>query len=268
MKGAVLLIICLMMVCCKPHGKDHFLQDNSVQLASPRLTASNKIIDSAAVLQTELAMDGISIFYTDDGGEPTSEGSELYKEPISVLRPGTYKFKAFHPDWKPSETAVITFVKMGQRVDSVIWNAALNQQYSGRGPRTLVNHKKAGVNYSDKEWLGFDAPAVMTCIFDQQLNISSVDIAYLNHPGAWIFPPGSVQIHTSEDGLDFQPHSKNELPQPSGMSDAAQQTFTIPLSKNVKAIKLVFENVAQIPGWHEGKDQKGWMFMDEIIFNK
>lgn len=268
MKSVVLLIISLILACCKPHGKVQFLQDNKVQLASPKLTASNKIIDSAALLQTEMKMDGVTIFYTDDGQEPNAEGSFEYKRPISVLRPGTYKFKAFHPEWRPSETAVITFVKMGQTVDSVIWSEALNQKYSGKGQRTLVNHKKAGVNYSDQEWLGFDAPSAMTCIFDRVMNISSIDIGYLNHPGAWIFPPGSVQIFTSEDGHVYQVHSKNDLPQPQGMNDAAQQTYNIPLNKNVKSIKLVFENVAQIPGWHEGKDQKGWMFMDEIIFNK
>lgn len=268
MKGVFLLIISLAFACCKPQVQDRFLQDNRIQLASPRLTASNKIIDSAAVLQTELSMQGVSIFYTDDGREPTAENSVLYKGPISVVRPGTFKFKAFHPEWKPSETAEITFVKMGRTVDSVVWNGAWNQKYSGRGSGTLVNHKKAGVNYTDKEWLGFDAPAVMTCIFDQKTSISSLDIGYLNHPGAWIFPPGSVEIYTSKDGLVFQPRGKNDLPQPSGMNDAVQMTFSIPLNEHVRAVKLAFENVGQIPGWHEGADQKGWMFMDEIIFNK
>lgn len=268
MRGIFLLMIGIALTCCKPDGKNQFLQEKNVQLASPRINASNKIIDSSATLKAELAMDGVALFYTFDGREPKAEDAALYTGPISVLAPGTYKFKAFHPEWKPSEIVAINFVKKGLSVDSVIWNGLLNQQYTGRGSRTLVNHRKASNNYMDKEWLGFDAATGMTCIFDAQTNISSIDIGYLNHPGAWIFPPGSIQIYTSEDGLVFRPMNKYELPQPSGISDAAQQNFSIPLNKNVKGVKLEFENLKQIPDWHEGAGQNGWMFMDEIIFNK
>lgn len=268
MTRVICFLLCLGFFACGRHGDPELLQQNSAQLAMPRLIASNQIIDSAETLSAELAMEGVSIYYTDDGSEPTETGAYLYKTPLRIAQPGTYKFKAFHTDWKPSETAQVIFVKKGCDVDSVIWQNPLNERYGGRGPRTLVNHRKAGANYMDNEWLGFDTAAIMTCIFEEKTHISSIDIGYLNHPGAWIFPPGSVVVYTSSDGIEFRAEALEELPKPIMIPDAKQETLSLPLRETVKGIRLEFKNMDRIPEWHEGAGKKAWLFMDEIIFNQ
>jgi hypothetical protein len=40
----------------------------------------------------------------------------------------------------------------------------------------------------------------------------------------------------------------------------------IPVS-TFKCYKLVAKNVQRLPEWHPGKGQKGWVFIDEVVFN-
>lgn len=260
-------IVLLLLIGCKKNEINSLLQQNEIQLVKPRILASNKIIDSTVTLSAEIMMDKVQIFFTDNGMEPTEE-SLSYREPILISEPATFKFKAFHPEWKPSEIAEINFINKGHDVDSIVWLDSLNEKYKGQGSRTLINHTKASNNFTDKEWMGFDSPVSMIFIFNENTSISSIDIGYLNHPGSWIFPPYKITIYISYNGLDFIEKSSNELPVPIPVSDAVEETFSIPFNKSVKGLKLEFENVSQIPDWHEGVGNKAWLFMDEIIFNK
>lgn len=267
MRTRIGFIAILFLVGCKQGSQLELLQQNEIQLVKPRLMSSNKIIDSTVSLTADLKLDQVKIFYTDNGQEPTEE-SILYQEPILIASPSVYKFKAFHPYWKASETEEIKFIKKGYDVDSIIWLHPLNNQYSGRGAKTLVNHTKANNNYLDKEWLGFDKPVGLICKFEKMTQLSSIDIGYLSHPGAWIFPPEEISIYVSQDGIDFRKISDEVVPVVQGFKDASLATHRIEVNEAVLAIQLSFQNVQNLPEWHDGAGNGAWMFMDEIIFNK
>ena len=267
MKGIFILIMIMSLLSCKQDPAHQLVQENEIRLVKPRLKATNKIVDSTVILTAELKLDETKIYFTENGEEPT-EGSLLYQSPIVISGASTYRFKAFHPSWKASETAEIRFVQKGYSVDSIIWLQPLNNQYAGQGTRTLVNHVKATNNYLNKEWLGFDAPAGLICTFEKDTEISSIDIGYLNHPGAWIFPPAKISIDVSYDGIDFQKKSDETLPVTEKAIGPSMSTYHIDLNEKVLAVRLRFENVQNIPEWHDGAGNGAWLFMDEIIFNK
>ena len=267
MSARIFFIAILFLAGCKHSSQLELLQQNEIQLVKPRLMSSNKIIDSTVTLTADLKLDQVKIFFTDNGEEPTEEAI-LYREPILIVSPSTYKFKAFHPSWKASETEEIKFINKGYDVDSIIWLQPLSDQYGGRGAKTLVNHKKATNNYLDNEWLGFDKPVGLICKFEKKIKLSSIDIGYLSHPGAWIFPPEEISIYVSQDGIDFKKMSDEVVPVVQGFIDASLATYRIELNEEVLAMRFNFQNVQKLPEWHDGAGNGAWMFMDEIIFNK
>lgn len=267
MKAVVGFMLIITLLACKQDASHVLLQQNEIKLVRPRLKASNTIIDSTVTLTAELRLDKAKIFYTENGEEPT-EKSLAYQGPIIVSEAATYRFKAFHPFWRPSETEEIKFVMKGCNVDSIIWLQPLNDQYFGQGPRTLVNHVKASNNYLNREWLGFDKPVGLVCKFEQSTRISSIDIGYLSHPGAWIFPPAKITIDVSHDGIHFKKKSEEVVPVLQKAMDASLATYHIELNEDVFAIRILFDNVQKIPEWHDGAGNEAWLFMDEIIFNK
>lgn len=267
MKAIVGFLTIITLLACKQDTSHKLLQENEIQLVKPRLKASNTIIDSTVTLSAELRLDKAKIFFTENGEEPT-EKSLAYQGPILVSEAATYRFKAFHPFLRPSETEEIEFVMKGYKVDSIIWLQPLSDQYVGQGPRTLVNHVKANNNYLNKEWLGFDKPVGLVCRFKQKTSISSIDIGYLSHPGAWIFPPARISIDVSHDGMYFEKKIEEVVPALQKAMDASLATYHLDINEDVLAIRIHFDNVQKIPDWHDGAGNEAWLFMDEIIFNK
>ncbi|MGB0881048.1 MAG: chitobiase/beta-hexosaminidase C-terminal domain-containing protein [Polaribacter sp.] len=259
---------CLLLVfaACKQEKTNTLLQDKDIQLVSPRVTVSNLIIDSLVTLKAELKMNGIKIYYTDDGSEPT-KNSKLYEQPLEIVSPGVYKLKAFHPAWKMSETETVEFVKKGKPIDTIIWETNYHQKYKGKGANTLINNRKAMVGFMDSEWLGFDTIARATAMFKDITDVKSLHIGYLNNPAAWIFPPEQINVFVSYDGKSFVEKEKLKLPPLQQAINQKMETISISINKKVKAIKIEVKNVEEIPSWHQGVGNPAWVFMDEWIFN-
>lgn len=257
----------ILVSACKEEKSHDMLQQNQIQLVQPRIMVSNRIIDSTVTLAADFMMADVKIVFTKDGTEP-KEKSTSYTKPIIVSEPETFKFKAFHNEWKPSEIAEISLVKKGHDVDSVIWINNINQKYLGQGSRTLINHTKATNNFMNPQWMGFEETVSMVCLFEDKEYITSIDIGYLYNPGSWIFPPKEIAVSMSLNGIDFVEISRHMLNEPVQSEDVVVETFAIPLNKEIKFLRLDIDNMTAIPEWHEGKGNKAWLFMDEIIFNK
>jgi len=256
----------LLMLGCKQEHHSAMLQSQDVRLVKPRVTTTNQIIDTSVILSAELRMDGVKIYLTSDGTEPTDKSNE-YAQPLKITEPGVYKFKAFHSEWKESETETITLIRKGKSVDAIIWVSKTNSKYNGRGVNTLINNAKARVNYMDPEWMGFDSIVSAITVFKEKTHVKTLDIGYLNNPTAWIFPPEQIQIFVSYDGLGFVAKEKLNLIPLSHMTDQRTEAIQIPINEDVKAIKVEVKNVKEIPSWHEGSGNVAWLFMDEWIFN-
>jgi len=262
----ILIISLIVLVGCKQKSPSILLQSQDVSLVKPRVTATNQIIDSSVIVSAELRMGAVKIYMTSNGDDP-SEASELYTAPLHVAQPGVYKFKAYHPKWKSSETETIVLIKKGKSVASINWQTKPNTKYNGRGVNTLINNSKASVNYMDPEWMGFDSIVSAITVFKEKTHIKTLDIGYLNNPTAWIFPPEQIQVFLSHDGLGFVAKEKLNLDPLSQMIDQRTETIQISINEDVKAIKVEVINVKEIPSWHEGSGNTAWLFMDEWIFN-
>lgn len=259
---SVLVLVCF---SCKKDTKNVFLQQDQIQIVQPRLEATNQLIDSitGATLSADLKLEGTTIYYTSNGNTPSTQSS-VYKTLIKVLKPGVYKFKAFHPDWKASEVVQMVFHQKGLAIDTIIWHSQASESYKGVGDLTLNNNRKAMVDFKDPQWLGFDTIAKSTMRFKSETYVQSLSIGYLSDPGSWIFPPQDVTVSISQNGIDFSSKTLKVDPLKS-MSGPSLNTIDINIEADVKAIKVEVNNIKSIPEWHEGKGNKAWLFMDEWI---
>jgi hypothetical protein len=56
--------------------------------------------------------------------------------------------------------------------------------------------------------------------------------------------------------------------QPKKMKPSYTKGFECKLkTAPVKYLKLVVTPVAKLPKWHQGKGDKGWVFVDEVLVN-
>ncbi|MDY7395575.1 chitobiase/beta-hexosaminidase C-terminal domain-containing protein [Aureibaculum sp. 2210JD6-5] len=257
-----MLFLYLFIFSCKNEKtKINYLQQEEVQLVQPRIIASNTVIDSFVTIKADRNIDGTTVFYTEDGTEPTKESTKFSGE-IKVKEPKELKFKAFHNNFKASETASIKLYQKGHSANSIEWFTNVNKKYLGSGNTTVINGKKASLEYNNSQWMGFDTIAKATVKFDKKTYLKSIDIGYLNDPGSWIFPPSEIKVIVNEkDKLTFQLEPLKTL------TDREMMNFTVPINQEVSTLHISIKNVEQIPDWHEGNGNKAWLFMDEWIFN-
>ena len=157
LKIVVLAVIILSLIECN-HTKvesRHFLKKGNIQLTQPMLSTNNTIINDSTLLTIGPVEDGLEIYYTTLGSEPTKQSS-LYTGPLKISEECVIKAKAFHADWLPSAVSTIEFFKAGIRPHGIKLMTELSEKYPGNGIKTLIDNKKGSSNFSDLNWIGVD----------------------------------------------------------------------------------------------------------------
>lgn len=252
----------LLIIGCSQSEPRNYVQTQEIQLAQPRISATNIIIDSSVVVRADLGMKDVQIFYTNDGAEPTKKSS-LYTNSLSIQKEGEYRFKAFHSDWKPSETVSIQLFKKGITPDQIHWKTNAHPSYPDEDLHGLINQKKGSLNFRDLEWTGFDSIAKATILFKEKTYIESVTIGYLIDTKSWIFPPQEITIYLNEKDSTHTkaiPYISSDL--------KAVESSRFPIAQELTSITIAIKNLETLPDWHPGKGNKAWLFLDELIFNE
>ncbi len=260
-----LIIWCWCLVICSCNeNKKVLLQANMVNLAQPKIIASNAIIDSFVTVKANLKLDGVAIHYTTNGEEPKIS-SKRYTEPIKIEEACVYKFKAFHEDWKPSNTSVLALYNKGLAVDTIIMHTTASKQYSGLGNHTLINHNKGTLNFRDVQWVGYDTIGKSTLVLKDRTYVKSLTVGYLTDVASWIFPPSHVAVVIDGDETSKQIVT---IEVPETFSEKKIDDIVIPINRKSKSLTIAVSNLQEIPKWHDGAGAKAWLFMDEWILNE
>ncbi len=142
-------------------------------------------------------------------------------------------------------------------------------QYSGGGPQALVDGQKGTEEYRGTEWQGSFGKNVQGVIELNELReISSIRFSYLQDQKSWIFPPKSVSIEVSSDGVNYRKLGKvpgGSVKEGEKMKVGEVDYEIAPTS--CKFIRFSIENYGPCPDWHLGKGNPTWLFLDEITVN-
>lgn len=208
-----------------------------------------------------------SVYYTLDGSEPTS-ASIKYTEPLKIKENCTLKAIAVRP---AGNSRVLTEkINMNKAtLKPITMLQPVNKQYGFKGAPTLVDGLQGGFNYKTGRWIAFygnDMEAVID--MQQPIEISSAEIATCVEKGDWIFDARGFAVEISDDGNNFTPVASEEYPAMS--QEDKNGVFNHKLTFDpVKAryVKVIARSEQQIPEWHGGKGNRGFLFVDEVVLN-
>lgn len=238
------------------------------QIASPILSIDNRLFTHKTTIKLALAYPNTSIYYTLDGSEPTPS-SKRYTQAISLTESGNLKAKAFHPNHLASNTAEVSFLKIGKQpsIEAIKLNASPHKNYTGKGTATLFDQAKGSLNFRTTEWLGFNGDDVEILIaLKEKSTIHQLTVSTLCDVGSWIFPPSAIEVWEMNSAKKYDLINKQSFEKLEEARPPNLQYLTVDFpAKSVATLKVVIKNNGPIPEWHDGKGTPAWLFLDEII---
>ncbi len=225
---------------------------------------NNSIMKDSAKVEITCDEKEVKIFYTTDGTDPT-EKATLYNKAFYVKQTCDVKAIAFKQD------GVKSFVRNSNFVISdfdIKLNTEPSDKYNEGNLRCLID-KINGTSFDDGKWLGFEGcNADFTFDLKSTKNIKNINLSFLSSMKSWIFLPETIKIETSMDGKNYKQVSFIKNPIPSQIPEPSRKEFTNNYT-NMKAryVHITAKNIGVCPNWHPGKNEKAWIFLDEITIN-
>ena len=238
-----------------------------VQLAPPLLKYHSVFFKKAADVEIKFAQQGTQIQYTLNNQLPT-EQSEIYTKSIHINKSFT-TVKAFvsGDGFLPSEMVTATFIKDGFKIKSVQQSPA-NKRFQASGATTLIDNEGGITDMNASTWLGYQEGDVeINMLLAKKQALSSVLINCLQNQGSWIFLPAQISVFYFDESKQSFELLGEQLNAPTEkISTAFCQPIIIAAAKKkkTKKIKIILKGIKNLPEWHAGKGQPGWLFIDEI----
>jgi hypothetical protein len=243
----------------------------TMRLTPPILVNESFLLSENELIKLKHNLPGARIRYTQDGSDPDSIGGIVYEAPFSISKYTQVKTRTYKEGWYGSPTAQYYFFKQGFRpVGAELINPP-HKDYKGEGVATLIDDKKGpSDNMRDVAWLAFrEKPLEAVFEMDAAAPVKTFTLSYNENYGSYIFPPASLELWTGNDRTHWnllqrvvprQPRDK----EPSGMVKGIE--IKVPPGSG-RYYKLIARPVAKVPSWLSKKPEKGWLFVDEVIFN-
>ena len=160
------------------------------------------------------------------------------------------------------------YIKKGYKPDSVELITQPDPKYKLTKPDLLTDNDLSDINFGIGGWLGYKTDAAYYLYFNKAVTVQHVLLNMLKNTDQYIFPPVKLEVwggndkqHMKQLGtLTPQMPKKNELP----VSIQPQIRFA---ATEVKCLKIVAQQIKALPSWHEGKGERGWIFISEIVMN-
>lgn len=238
-----------------------------VQLAPPLLKYHSVFFKKAADVEIKFAQQGTQIQYTLNNQLPT-EQSEIYTKSIHINKSFT-TVKAFvsGDGFLPSEIVTASFIKDGIKIKSVQQSPA-NKRFRGSGATALIDNEGGITDMNASTWLGYQEGDVeINMLLAKKQALSSVLINCLQNQGSWIFLPAQISVFYFDESKQSFELLGEQLNAPTEkISTAFCQPIIIAAAKKkkTKKIKIILKGIKNLPEWHAGKGQPGWLFIDEI----
>lgn len=230
------------------------------------VTASYVVDPQKGVVVMTLTTQGDApIHYTLDGSQPTAS-SPLYKEPVAIDKSCTFKAAALREGMQtPVYSREFDFNKATGR--RIALNAAPTLKYTYGGASLLVDGYHGGPVYSNQAWVGFqNEPLDATIDMQGSKPYSSVTVESLVAKDEWVFPPSSIGVYLSDDGVEFAEAAQIAIPQECAESPDGIRPFKALFPEtSARYLRVVARTVDPIPAWHGAAGQKGHLFVDEIV---
>lgn len=257
-----LLFTCLLLPLLL-HGQEY-------QLAPPKISADSVFFLQNARVTMAFDMDDATVHFTTDGSIPVRK-SQVYETPLSVTASTTVQAVSYHPDYVISRMASLELIRAGFVPDSTRLLTIPDSSYRGKSPGALFDLQKGSRDIHDGRWLGFRGDTVvMEVFFAKPVQLRQIVVSTLSDPGAWIFPPGRIDVYGMDKDNRWQLLGnrvmRNEV---AGKNQTAKYGLyeQVGLDKEeVRQIRIKVTPYGNLPAGHPGAGTPAWLFLDEVVF--
>ncbi|HNP48970.1 MAG TPA: discoidin domain-containing protein, partial [Bacteroidia bacterium] len=136
-------------------------------------------------------------------------------------------------------------------------------EYCRGGGFSLVNGVIGNLPWNGSDWLGWSGKNMDASIdLGKPVTFTKVSLDVLQDESSWIYLPRSLEVFVSEDGMNYTSLKK--------VSDSeivsGQRLITLKVGRTVaRYIRVVAENLGNIPAGKAGEGNPAWLFVDEIL---
>jgi hypothetical protein len=238
-----------------------------VQLAPPLLKYQSVFFKNTAAVEIKFAQPGTQIHYTINNQPPALQ-SKIYTKPIRISKSfTTVKTFVSGAGFLPSQIISATFIGDGFKI-SYVQQSPANAGFKGNGATALIDNEGGIADMDSKTWLGYQQDSIeINAEFEKRQLLTSVLINCLRQQDNWIFLPAEITVYYFDEGSQSFQLLATQLNTPDEKAaDAASIPVLIRATKKAaaKKIKIILKGIKELPGWHAGKGQQAWVFIDEI----
>ncbi|WP_435314208.1 FN3 associated domain-containing protein [Cellulophaga fucicola] len=266
MKNIVYIMVIALFFSCTESKETSFAQTKDIKVVSPNFTVDSIFFKNNATINFRTAIANTELRYTTDTSNITNN-SKLITTPLKVNKSSLLKVKAYHPDFKESETIKLQLKKVKHAISNatVTINPMPSDSYPANGPSSLTDLKSGTIQFKkNNTWLGFNTKEVTIKVdLAKELTLSNITLHTLTAQGDWIFAPEEISIY-SDSKLIGNYNSKNASSQTK--ESTIIDFIEVPVTTNTySSFAITIKSLDKIPAWHPGANSTPWFFIDEII---
>ncbi len=209
---------------------------------------------------------GTKLFYSTNGSDPDGGEGVVYDAPFKIDRSTKITAIAVNGRGERSLPVEAVLTKMPHDWDVKLFST-YNRQYTGGGPKGLIDGIRGTTNFASGEWQGYQGQDFVAVIdLKRPTEISELGGGLLQVARSWIWMPTKIEFEVSDDGVNFRKSAEI-------MTDVAEDDMehrirdyrtTIP-SVTTRYVRVTARNLGKIPSWHPGAGFEAFIFVDEIM---
>jgi uncharacterized membrane protein len=240
-----------------------------MKLSLPVLLNEEVFLTEETPLRLKHYIQGASIRYTTDGSEPDSVKSLLFKGTETINTNTLIRARAFKPGWISSDMMEARFYRSTYTPDTVIYLTKANERYRDETGELLLDRQKGEADFRFGNWLGYrENRGEILLEFKNPIRVQNVTLSTLVDPGSYIMPAQSIEIWGGEDPQQLKLLDRIVPEQPTKILPSAMKGYEANFQPvTLRYIRIVGNPVTKLPGWHPGKGDKAWWFIDEVLVN-
>lgn len=246
-------------------------ETSEVLTLTPPILVNEELVAQANVpIRLKHNIPGTRILYTTDGTEPDSVSVSEYLEPIVLDRYSVVKIRACRDGWYCSPVTAYHFFYAKHRPDSAWLLQPPDKAYRGGGAPVLYDFKKGTADsFRESAWVGYrHQPFLALFEFKNPKPIQEVVLSVGLNMGAYLVMPQSVEVWGGTDPGALKPLASITPTAYTTWQSVRVEGIRVPLrGVSYPYYKIVATPTPRLPVFISKKQEKGWLFIDEVFFN-
>lgn len=204
------------------------------------------------------------ILFSLNGDDPAKNGT-VYSKPLEINTNCDFKAIVLRPDGTTSRLFETIFDFSKASMKPITLRNQPNKNYTYDGANTLIDGLKGTSNYRSGRWLGFFGEKIDATIdLKEKTEISKVKFNTHINMNDWIFNAKSVNVLTSDDGINFTEVFRCEYNLLPNDYESAIYPVEIEFEKVIARYVEIIIEPFDCPRGHAGYGYPAWVFVDEI----